>query len=355
MKRNHGDGSIDPQGPGRFRIRYRVGGVRHAKTIQGSRADAAKALRQALKAADDGAHVAPAKLSLRQWSTEWLALKSRSIEGQTLDRYTEIMEWYVLPALGDRRLQAITPRDIDSLFGGLRLAPRTLRFVFTVFKACLATAVKKKVLATNPASDAERPRAPTGEVGKALDETELARLVRGFAGHPLYPLVATAAFTGMRKGEVLALQWSDIDLAARTISISRSVEETEANGRRAKAPKTERGRRTIEIDPGLAALLANLPRWGDLCFPSPRGGLRSPDAVLVMFRARAKALGFALRFHDLRATHATILLNKGVAIHTVAARLGDDPAVLLKWYAKRNRQSDSAAAGVIGSLTSGVL
>jgi integrase len=93
-------------------------------------------------------------------------------------------------------------------------------------------------------------------------------------------------------------------------------------------------------------------------FPSPPTltQLRNPKSVTKETRARFRKLGFSkLRFHDLRGSHGTALLDAGVPVHVVAARLGHDAAVLLKAYAKRNRQSDEAAAAVIGELAKGVM
>src|SRR5258708_3714954 len=131
MKRSHGEGSIQPRGDA-WRIRYRVNGQRFERTIQGSRSDAAKALREALKAGDDGKHVAPDKVTFGQWAKDWLALKERSVEGQTLDRYTELMDKHVLPVLGGHRLQAIRATDIDRLYGSIALAPRTMTLIHVV-------------------------------------------------------------------------------------------------------------------------------------------------------------------------------------------------------------------------------
>ena len=98
-----------------------------------------------------------------------------------------------------------------------------------------------------------------------------------------------------------------------------------------------------------------------LMFPSPVGQLdltkpRNSRGVTKEFVRRARKLGFAgLRFHDLRATHETLLLNAGVPVHVVAARCGHDPAVLLRVYAKRTRKADTSAAAVIGALAKGML
>jgi integrase len=78
------------------------------------------------------------------------------------------------------------------------------------------------------------------------------------------------------------------------------------------------------------------------------------DGAVCHWRSTSK-LGFDMRFHDLRGTHATNLLDKGVPVHVVAKRIGDDPATLLRWYAKRTKKSDTAAADIIGTMTKGVL
>jgi integrase len=369
-------------------------------------ASAAKELRRLLQSADEGAHVAPDKITLAHWIPQWLETKGRSIEGQTLDRYEDLLNCHVLPKLGSIRLQKIAAGDIDRLYGDLELAPSTAALLHVVLKSCLRSAVKKKIIAANPAEGAEKPSTkkkivaaedrdkPAGsddeEVGVVLEEDQLAVLVAGFKDHSTYVIVAVAAYTGMRKGEILALRWVDIGLDTRTISITRNVEEVKVRGdnvngrkrqRRVKKPKTARGVRTIQIDDGLCDLLrqernrhlrlvAGLPDGTDvdlslirlpkdaLCFPAlgtDLTALRSPDSLYQMFTKRAKELGFHMRFHDLRGTHSTILLDKGVPVHVVAKRIGDDPATLLRSYAKRTKKADTSAANVIRTLTKGVL
>ena len=95
-KRSHGEGSIQPRGDA-WRIRYRVNGERFERTVQGSRSDAAKALREALKAGDDGKHVAPDKITFAQWATDWMALKAIKLAPQTLERYGNVLRLHLLP------------------------------------------------------------------------------------------------------------------------------------------------------------------------------------------------------------------------------------------------------------------
>jgi integrase len=360
--------------------------------VKGTKTEAAKELRRLLQSGDDGQHVAPDKMTFAQWIKEWLELKARSIAGQTLDRYEDALNTHVIPTLGPKRIQRITTADIDKLYNKLELAPGTMTSLHFVVKSCLKSAAKKKLIAANPAENAEKPARDSEEIGVVLEEDQLAVLVAGFKGGSLYGIVAVAAYTGMRKGEVLALRWVDVDLDAKTISITRNVQETKIRDRKdtgpktrlsVKGPKTARGKRVIQIDDGLCDLLRQvrdrhlqlvagvsdrqasdvdlslirLPK-NTLCFPAVGTDLmklRSPHSVYDMFVKRSRNLGFDMRFHDLRGTHSTILLDKGVPVHTVAKRIGDDPATLLRSYAKRTKKSDTNAANVIGTLTKGVL
>ncbi len=390
-RRDHGDGGIDERSPGHFRLRWRVDGKRYTKSFHGSITEARKELRGLIKSADDGRHVAPDKLTLAAWTDRWVALQRRGdtdqprrglVNARTLERYEELLRLHVTPALGKRPLQRISATEIDGLYTKLetRLSTRTVHHVHTVLGACLSAAVRKGLLVVNPASKAEAPVPGESDAGQVLDHDQLTVLLNGFRGSVLYPIVATAAFTGARRNEILALRW--LDLAGSTLTIARSLEETKAHGRRFKEPKTRRGSRTIAIDDGLAGLLsaerekhlrliAGVPdgvevdlalvRLPDdaLIFPSPGEDLTRPrDArsLTKEFVRRASKIGFLrLRFHDLRGTHETLLLDAGVPVHVVAARCGHDPAILLRTYARRTKKADTSAAAVIGALSKSVL
>ncbi|SRR5579885_352078 len=389
-KRSHGDGGIDERGKDRWRLRYRVNGQRYTKTFHGSLTEAKRELRRLLKSGDDGQHVAPDKTTLATWVESWTALRGRKVNARTLERYSELLKLHVIPTLGDKPLQTITATMIDELYGklaGKGLSPRTVHHIHTVLGSCLRTAEQKSLIPHNPVSRAEAPSPGDSDAGQALEQEQLTALLNGFRGSVLFPIIATAAYTGARRNEILALRWVDVDIATKTLRIARALEETKANGLRYKEPKTERGRRSIAIDDGLVELLrgeqekhkrivAGVPDGAAidlslvklppdaLVFPSPPAAgqdwdftrARDPRNVTKEFIRKARKLGFAkLRFHDLRATHETLLLDAGVPVHVVAARAGHDPAVLLRVYAKRTRKADTSAAAVIGGLSKGVL
>jgi len=387
-RREHGDGGIDERGPNTFRLRYRVNGKRYSKTFKGTRAEAKVELRRLIRSGDTGEHVAPDKITVGEWIKHWLSIgvpgrRKKPAGRRTVERYTQLMEQHVLPVIGSRRLQSLQQADIDALYLSMegKISGNTQHQAHIVFASSLTTAVRKGVIAANPIDRAEKVPSP-GESnhGQVLDDEQLAQLVQGFRNSALYPIVALAAFTGARRNEILALRWSDLDVNKRSLRIERSMEETKAAGRTVKAPKSERGRRTIEIDGGLLGLLVaerekhlrlvagvpdgvdvdlslvKLPE-GALMFPSFAGGtmdltrLRDAHSVTREFCRQARKRFPKLRFHDLRGSHETILLDKGVPVHVVAARCGHDPAVLLRTYAKRTRKADTSAAAVIGSLS----
>jgi integrase len=379
-KRSHGAGSVGKRGENSWRLRYYVGDDRHAVTFRGTKKEAEVELRRLLGDADKGEHIAPAKLTLQQWTEQWIELKAADRQHKTVARYEDLLRLHVLPKLGERRLQQITAHEINLLYAQMiTLAPRTRHHVATVLKSCLQAAVESKLIATNPAT--KKPSPGDAEVGQALEQDQITALVEGFRSTTLFELVCVLAFTGMRRGEALGLRWSDFDAAGKTLKIDRALEYTQKFGLRFKAPKSERGKRTIALDDFLVGLLTNerekylrviagapfgaavdlslvrLP--GDwLIFPAPDGPFdspRHPDSVTKQFTKRAETtLGFHIRLHDLRVSHGTWLLDQGTAVHTVAKRLGHDASVLLSVYAKRTKKGDEATAATIGKMTVGM-
>jgi integrase len=392
-RRGHGDGAIDRRGENSWRLRYRVSGKRYSKAFHGSLSDARKELRALVRSGDTGTHVEPDKITVAEWIRRWIAAgapgRSQKKAGRrSVERYGQLMRCHVTPTLGDRRLQQLQATEIDELYVALstKLKPRTAHHVHVVLGACLGTATRKGLLMANPMARVEQVPSPgESDHGLALDAEALRKLIEGFRGSVLFPIVVTAALTGARRNEILALRWTDFDAAKKTLRIERALEETNEAGLSFKSPKTKRGTRTIAIDDDLVALLTaerekhlrivagvlesaavdlslvRLPE-GALIFPSPAGTKfdftrpRDPHAVTRGFVRHARKVGFkGLRFHDLRGSHETALLDAGVPVHVVAERCGHDPAVLLRTYAKRTRKADTSAAAVIGTFSKGIL
>lgn len=425
-KRPHGDGGIDRRGDDVYRLRYRVKGKRFSKTFRGTLGEARKELRRLVRSGETGEHVEPAKLTVGAWIDQWLKAGAPGrrrvrVSQRTLERYEQLLNTHVKPVLGTRRLQQLQPQEIDALYLGMAtakrgkdvgadvekaetvpetakktaaaIAPRTQRHVHSVFNACLAAATRKGLLVANPMLRVEQipsvkptpVEATSGpddldadaddrdDIGEGLSEAELAKLISGFKSSTIFPIVALAAATGARRNEILALRWTDLDVERKTLRIERAWEPTKKFGLRLKAPKTARGRRTVDVDDATVSLLLKLREThqrvaagvpdgtgvdlslirlpaSTLMFPNPPEPgedfsftvPRIPRSVSQAFARRAERIGFGhVRFHDLRGVHATALLDLGIPVNRVAERIGDDPATLLRSYTKRRRSKDA--------------
>lgn len=411
-KRSFGEGSIDQRAENSFRLRYRVGGRRFTVTFHGPLTDARKELRRLLREGDTGDHVEPSRLTVGSWIEEWLSAgapgrRRRKVGERTLERYAQLLRTHVSSALAFKPLQKLRATDIDRLYAQIEhkgtIAPRTAHHVHVVLGACLAAAVRKGILANNPMARVERIPSPephafsdeqfdADEIAEGLDEVELAYLIAAFEGSSLYPIVVLAAATGARRNELLALRWTDLDADNATLRIERAWEQTRRFGLRLKPPKTRRGLRSIELDPGTLAMLSTekvrlqriiagipdaisvdlsllklpptallfpgLPKTGDVFDLSkprnPRNFSKEFARRADFARRMAQKAGLPsfgkTRFHDLRGIHSTALLDAGIPVHTVAQRIGDDPAVLLRNYAKRKR-SKKANQSVTAAIT----
>jgi integrase len=409
-RRSYGGGTIDERGENTYRLRYSIDGQRYSKTFSGTKAEARKELRKLVQSGDDGDHVEPTKITVGQWIDQWLEAgapgrRRKKVSQRTLERYGQLLRTHVRPVLGNRLLQELKPSEIDRLYAAIaaaaKIAPRTQHHVHVVLGALLGTAERKALIAANPMIRVEQVPNPDGqisdeeltsdddEIGEGLDEAGLTALVTGFRPSILYPVVALAAASGARRNELLAFRWTDLNVEQKTLRIERAWEQTKKFGLRLKPPKTKRGLRTISLDDATVRMLlaererhlriqAGIPDSADvdlslirlhpgaLMFPAaPEKGEefdfakpRNPRNFSKEFARRAKLLGFGgTRFHDLRGIHATALLDAGIPVHTVAQRIGDDPAVLLRNYAKRKRtkKADDNLASAIGAFAASFL
>jgi integrase len=396
MKRGrYGDGAVDQRGPDVWRLRYRVSGKRVSQAFRGSKRDAQKELRRLLRSTDTGTAALPSRVTVGQWLEQWLAMgapgrRRQEVGKRSLLRYRQYLMCHVIPTLGTRLLQQLRASEIDALYVALAskgLAKQTIHHLHTTFGSALhaATVGDGKILTVSPMGDLlKKPSAGESDHGIALDPEQTRKLVRGFVGHPLYLLVVMALHSGARRNELLALQWSDLDAAAKTLTIKRALERVGGSSGM-KEPKTKRGVRIISIEDDLIELLlaekerhlrieAGVPDGvtvdlgllklpaGALIFPGSSGtGFdftvpRNPNTVTNTFHKVVKRLGFpTLRFHDLRGTAITRMLSAGIPPHIVAKRHGHDAAIMLRAYAKALPQDDTAAARIMSAELKGVL
>lgn len=345
--------------------------------VKGTRRDAESEMTRLLNELRTGEYIEPSKVSVSEYLDRWLRDYAKPrVSPKTYERYSQIVTREIKPELGQHALAKLRPLHIQAFYakalaegrknGKGGLSPQTVLHFHRLLHKALDQAVKWQMLPRNPASAVEPPR-PQREQMRALDETETAKLLRLVFGTQLYMPALLAVTGGLRRGEILALRWQDMDLETGRAVIVRSLEQT-ANGLRVKSPKTERGRRTV-VFPGytLDALkthrkqqaerrLALGPAYEDrgLICARDDGDFWRPDTLSTAFAALVRRSGMThFRFHDLRHTHATQLLRQGVHPKIVSERLGhSNISITLDTYSHvLPGMQDDAVAGFNAALT----
>ncbi|SDG07651.1 Site-specific recombinase XerD [Blastococcus aurantiacus] len=369
-RRQAGEGSISEYttkaGP-RFLIKFtaaREDGSKRAVLRRGftTRKEAAAALRMEIRRSEVGEWVEPSKQRLGAYLAEWI--EGQRLSPSTLASYRKNIRLHIDPYLGAHPVARLTAPAVDAWMRQLEaagradgqggLSARTVRYVYTILRSALGDAVKQGRLSVNP-TDRSTPPSPSEARPPEMQAWTASELVRflGWADGDDRDLAMgwrLLAATGMRRGEALALRWRDIDLDAGRLAVRRSVGVVKSKGAGEQLIEgpTKTGRaRVVDLDSGtVAALRAYRAARGSLALELVRdsalvlstldGSHRHPERFSRRFvgqivRAR-KALGEeglpVIRLHDLRHTHATLLLADGVPVKVVSERLGHASATI---------------------------
>src|SRR6266498_4487873 len=348
-------GHIRRRSAGSWELRYSLGadpatGKRRivTTTFSGDRKVAERELRRLLRAVDTGEHVDPTRLTVRAWLGHWLDTVREEVSPKTHERYAEIVKNFLNPALGNLPLTKLAPIHIQKAYndwatGGRRdgkvggLSPRTRRHIHRILRSALTRAVEQQVLARNPA-DAFKKRLPAIEQRgmTTLTADQSACLLAAIAHTRIYWPVLLALATGMRRGEILALRWKNVDLERGTVRVVESLEQTKL-GIRFKAPKNDRHRaitlpayaveelRGLKRQQAEELLALGIRQSGEtLACGRADGEPLQPQSLTHQYTrliGRVKDLP-RVRFHDLRHSHATQLLKDGVHPKIAQERLG---------------------------------
>ena len=287
----------------------------------------------------------------------------------TMKRYRQIAEAVVRPEFGNVRLSKLTAQHLDRLYGKLTAKgnkPLTVRRIHTVIGAMLAQGERWDLVANNVARRARPPTVHAAQVNAPNVEQVRAILTEAEKIEPsLAPLLALAAITGARRGELCGLRWNDVDWDGSTLTIARSIYETKGGGWGEKPTKTHQVRRigldefgiTIlrrhraEVDRLAVHLDLDVPPQAFLFSRSPQGSEPIRPDVVTKFAARAaKSAGVNTHMHALRHFTATQAIGAGYDARTVASRLGHaDPSITLRVYSHAIEQRDRELATSLGS------
>jgi integrase len=365
-------GNITKRSKNSWQIRFDAAPVADGKrqrrhvTVRGSYADAKRELTRLLAARDTGMLPSPTAATVGQYLQSWLdTATGRS--PKTLERYRELARWQISPHLGDVPLQKLSPEMVRHWHAKLidKVSALTTRHAHRLLRQVLATAVKDGTLARNVADVHKPPKVKRSEV-EILTFEQIAAVQDALQGHTLYPIVALALGTGMRRGELLAIQWGDIDLDSATLQVKRSLEETSA-GLRLKEPKSDAGWRTVTLSAATVGMLrahkieqmqfrlavgAGALKDDTLVFTDINGQPLKPHTVSRAWRRVVEAKDLPrVTFHSLRHTHASVLIASGLDILTISRRIGHaKPSVTLDVYGHLMGGADAACAVAIGKI-----
>ena len=307
-------------------------------TVRGTKKDAERRLSELLNQLDTGTFVKASKATVADYLARWLQDYVRpNLSPRGFERYESIARVHLVPDLGAIALTQLRPEHLQKHYASKLsdgLSPRSVRYQHVVLHKALQTAMKWGLVARNVADGVDAPRARQAEM-QIWDEYEVARFLEAAAGSRYYALFHTALFTGMRRSELLGLQWRDIDF--HQMHVSRSLHHLRDGSYVFAQPKSARSRRTVALSPssvlvlkdhrdreeGIRAMLGMLSKGEDLVFSTPEGKPLRPNTVSRAWTGLASRADVrVIRFHDARHTHASLMLKQGVHPKIVQERLG---------------------------------
>lgn len=343
---------------------------RHFETFRGTKTGAERRLRELLTSMDKGTYAAPTRHTVKQMFQEWIEGYCRTnCSSRTTDGYESVARLHIEPTLGHILLKDLQPRVIQSCYGDLRqkqLSNRTILHVHRVLSQALKWAVRQNYIGRNPA-DASLVDAPSpkGREMSTLSAFEVSMLLESAQASDYYPVIYTAISTGLRRNELLALRWRDIDLDMLAISVSRTLYK--GKGRiEFKEPKTSHSRRRVAMTPKLALYLREYKAereslylhlgapltLDDLVFTNAKhNGPIDPSVLTHTFGRIVLRAGLAIRFHDLRHSYASLMLAAGIHPKIVSEALGHSTvAITLDIYSHITPGLQEAAAKQLDTM-----
>ena len=364
---------LDVSLPGQRRRQKAKGGYR-------TKRDALAALNEAQGALQRGIYAEPSKLSVKTFLLDhWLPAIESGLRQSTLQGYRSAITNYVLPRMGETRLQALTPDQLNAFYGELLktgrkdgksgLSPKTVHNIHAMLHKALHDAVRWSYLPRNVAQFSDPPKqTSSGKAMRTWSPDELRSFLEFVSDDPLYAAWVLSANTGMRRGEVLGVRWQDIDFDRTRLSIRQTIISIDYQVEIGE-PKTARGRRSVALDSGtVTALRAHRVKqnqvklmlgeaWqdNDLVFFRDDGSPVHPDRFTQMFDKHVRDSGLPrIRLHDLRHTHAGLALAAGIHPKVVSERLGHSTvAFTMDVYSHAIPSMEAEAAETIANLVRG--
>ncbi len=316
-------------------------------SVKGTKKEAEKRLSELLSQLDSGIYIKPGKATLADHLERWLKDYAwPNLSPKTAEGYEYIIRRHLIPGLGKLTLNHLKPEHLQHYYadklstgridGKGGLSPKTVRHHHVTLHDALQSAVKWGLLVRNPADAVDAPRFQRPEIN-IMNADEINTFLEAAKDTPFYAIFYLALFTGMRRSELLALRWSDVDLMLCQLYVSRSLHQLKNGEIIFRQPKSDRSRRMIALTPSTALvlrehkenhnsekLLQGLPiSDDDLVFSQPDRRPYRPDTITHAWIKLARKTGLrGIRLHDARHSHASLMLKQGVHPKIVQERLG---------------------------------
>lgn len=370
-RRIKGDGSITRRGNGTWRAQINLNGRRISFGAR-TKAECQQWLRQNVRTVDEMIEKKDSTITVSEYMENWLDTIRMSLRPKTITNYEGIIRLKVNPLIGKMKLTDLNLIRIERFYADLLElgnGPRTVRHTHSVLHRAFQRAVRYDLLVKNPTSGAILPRYSPPEM-KVLDEAQVNQFLMAARGSPYEALYYLAIVTGMRMGEIYGLTWDDLHWHTGELNVHRQIQEKKGGGWDFYEPKTRFGTRMVKLGDGTLTVLRNHKsrqelemafagdRWqhNNLIFPSVSGTPLNKSNMRKDYNRVLSLAGIPhIRFHDLRHTAASLMLNHKTPLLVASRRLGHSkPSVTLDIYSHLFQDSQNEVANLLDELVTPV-
>ena len=322
----------------------------HSKAVKGTKAQAERRLTELQRQVDTGTYADPSPLTVAEYLREWLD-ENKSVSDRTMEGYRGNVERYIIPRIGPLPVERLSGRQVAEMETwllnrggryGQGLSNNPVRQVHRILRKALKDGRKLKKFGRKVVDEVEVVEAPQ-EIqyeGGTLSWEDITRFLDGVKDLQYRACFLVAIQTGLRRSELAGLQWQDVDLQRGSLSVRRARVKLPSGPVITSTPKSGRGRSIILPSQSIEALtnhrdrLGNPSGNGNFVFCKSDGTPLDPNQITKTFKAVATTAGFGnLRLHDLRHTHASLLLKEDVHLKVTSERLGHSGvAITAKLY-----------------------
>lgn len=341
---------------------------RSYKTVKGTKKEAKAEMRRLISEVEHGKSLKQSSMTVKEWIAKWMELYiTPYIEETTRVGYKTKLKCYIHPMLGDIKIKSLRAEHIQRMVNDMLakgLSPKNIRDTYNIVNASMKKAVALKEILYNPCEGVELPKQKKYRA-KVYDTKTIHEILDIAKGSDIYLAILILTTVGLRRGELLALRWENIDFDKQIIKVRENMVRGE-DGFILKAPKTEAGIRDIHIGKDLVEILkeahtqykVDRMRYGlgfqDLGFVIRQedGSPLHPDSMTRKWIRFIKANDLPqIRLHDLRHSNATALIRAGVSPKVVSERLGHaDVSITLSTYTHVLPDMDAAAADKLDEI-----